>query len=591
MGEDLCRIPHFHVLPYDHMPSSLSLQNPVERPQKNRGQVLALALLVATLVFVVDLFLPMGVAEAVPYVAVVLIALRSPDKNDSLRLAGLCTVLAVVGHYLSPPGAEPWIGMTNRSIALFAIWSTALLAMQVRESDEATRDQSSMLTGILSNMPAVAFRIDQEGVMHDSFGRGLTRFGLKELTALGRIPLEPPDRIKNQIKQGTLANSVFYESNGILQGKPWWFLNCLCKLEGDQPGLIGFGIDITDRKRAERRLALHDAIADILTTTTSVSETYPQILQAICHTLDWRVGILWRMDYHRQALGAAAIWPSDSPQAQAMSTSHAGWALTPPAGLAGQVWDIRNPLWIRDLADYPKDPRSQAALEVGLHAGFAIPICLAGNTRAVLEFFSPYPEEADDMLLQRLSNIGFQIGQCIEREHKERRLATHHGLTNVLAESAGMTQAASPILEAIGENLGWDLGAIWTLDSSQQVLRCLNVWHSPHLNLDAFRQASQGITFARGVGLPGRVWKSGKPSWITDVVSDPNFPRAAAAAQEGLHSGFAFPMKSGTEIVGVIEFFHRDIQKPDKELLDMFASIGLQIGQFIQRTAKQSLNG
>ncbi len=132
------------------MTSHLTLQNSVERSSKNRGQILALALLVTTVIFVVDLFLPMGVAEAVPYVAVVLIALRSPDKNDPLRLAGLCTVLAVVGHYLSPPGAEPWIGMTNRSIALFAIWSTALLAMQVRESDEATRDQSSMLTGILS---------------------------------------------------------------------------------------------------------------------------------------------------------------------------------------------------------------------------------------------------------------------------------------------------------------------------------------------------------------------------------------------------------------------------------------------------------
>jgi PAS domain-containing protein len=573
------------------MPNPLSLQNSVGRPQKNRGQVLALALLVATAVFVVDLFLPMGVAEAVPYVAVVLIALRSPDKNDPLRLAGLCTVLAVVGHYLSPPGAEPWIGVTNRSIAIFAIWSTALLAMQVRESDEATRDQSFMLTAILSNMPAVAFRIDQEGIMHDSFGRGLARFGLKELTAIGRIPLEPPDQIKIQVKEGTLADSVFYESNGILQGKPWWFLNCLCKLDGDQIGLIGFGIDITDRKRAERRLALHDAIADILTTASNITDTYPRLLKAICHTLDWKVGILWRMDYQRQALGAAVIYPSHSPQAQAMSSSTSGWALTPAVGLAGQVWDNRNPLWIKDLADYHKDPRNQTALEVGLHAGFAIPICLDGNTRAVLEFFSTFPEEADDMLLQRLSNIGFQIGQCIEREHKERRLATHHRLTNVLAESAGMTQAATLILEAIGEHLGWDLGAIWTLDSSQQVMRCLNVWHSPHLNLDAFRQESLAITFARGVGLPGRVWKNGEPCWITDVVSDPNFPRAAAASQEGLHSGFAFPIKSGNDIVGVIEFFHRDIQKPDKELLAMFASIGLQIGQFIQRTTTSALHG
>jgi GAF domain-containing protein len=573
------------------MPSPLTLKSSDERPQKNRGQILALALLVATAVFIVDIFLPIGIAEAVPYIAVVLIALRSPDKNDPLRLAGLCTLLTIIGFYLSPPGAEPWIGMTNRSIALFAIWSTALLAMQVRESDSATRDQSNMLTAILSNMPAVAFRIDREGIMRESIGRGLERLGLRDLTSIGRIPLEPPDPIKQQVKEGAVIDSVFYESHGILQGKPWWFLNCLCKLDDDQEGLIGFGIDITDRKRAERRLAMHDAIADILTTAAGITDAYPQILKAMCDTLEWKVGILWRMDYQRQALGAAAIWPPDSPQAQAMSSPTPNWALTPDVGLAGQAWDIRKPIWIKDIADYPKDPRNQTALKVGLHAGFAIPICLAGNTRAVLEFFSPFPEETDDMLLQRLSTIGFQIGQLIEREHKERRLATHHSLTNVLAESQGLTQAAPLILEAICENLGWDLGAIWTMNPSKQILRCINVWHTPHLNLEVFQQASQDTTFARGVGLPGRVWKSGEPIWITDVVSDPNFPRAAAAAQEGLHSGFAFPIKSGVDIVGVIEFFHRDIQKPDKELLSMFASIGLQIGQFIQRTAKPAPHG
>ncbi|HQU28547.1 MAG TPA: hypothetical protein PKZ24_05275, partial [Nitrospirales bacterium] len=142
------------------MPTTLALDRQTTQKQKNRGQILALALLVAVTVFVLDLFLPLGIAEAVPYVAVVLIALRSPEKNDPLRFAGLCTILTIVGYSLSPAGAEPWIGITNRAIALFAIWSTALLAMQVKESDEATREQSSMLTGILSNMPAVGFRID-----------------------------------------------------------------------------------------------------------------------------------------------------------------------------------------------------------------------------------------------------------------------------------------------------------------------------------------------------------------------------------------------------------------------------------------------
>jgi len=570
------------------MPSPLTLHSPVERPQKNRGQILTLALLVATAVFVVDLFLPLGIAEAVPYVAVVLIALRSPDKNDPLRLAGLCTLLTIVGYSLSPPGTEPWIGITNRSIAVFAIWSTALLAMQVREADAATRDQSDMLTAILSNMPAVAFRIDGEGIMRESIGRGLARFGLKDLTSIGRIPLEPPDPIKQQVKKGAVTDPVFYESRGILQGRPWWFLNFLCKLGGGKNGIIGFGIDITDLKRAERRLAMHDAISAILTTASGIAEAFPRILKAICETLGWKAGIFWQMDNRGQALQSRAIWPPDSTAALTISTATPDWTLRPDVGLAGQVWDIRKPLWIKDVADYAKDPRSQAALEIGLHAGLAIPICLDGHTQAVLEFFSDYPEEPDETLLEILANMGFQIGQFIERERKDRRLAAHHALTNVLAESTGLAEASGLILEVICENLGWDLGALWQLDPSQNVLRCIKVWYSPHLHLELFEQTSKDITFSRGTGLPGRVWKSGEPTWITDVAVDQNFPRAAIANQEGLHAGVGFPIKSGRAIVGVMEFFHRDTQAPDKELLQMFMSISLQIGQFIQRTTLPS---
>ena len=44
----------------------------------------------------------------------------------------------------------------------------------------------------------------------------------------------------------------------------------------------------------------------------------------------------------------------------------------------------------------------------------------------------------------------------------------------------------------------------------------------------------------------------------------------------------AFPSCSG-EVLGVIEFFSREIRQPDQELLNMLATIGSQIGQFIER--------
>ena len=73
------------------------------------------------------------------------------------------------------------------------------------------------------------------------------------------------------------------------------------------------------------------------------------------------------------------------------------------------------------------------------------------------------------------------------------------------------------------------------------------------------------------------------PAWIRDVTKDANFPRAPVAAQVGLHGAFGFPVRIGNDIVGVMEFFSREIQRPDKSLLAMMAAIGTQIGQFIER--------
>ena len=65
--------------------------------------------------------------------------------------------------------------------------------------------------------------------------------------------------------------------------------------------------------------------------------------------------------------------------------------------------------------------------------------------------------------------------------------------------------------------------------------------------------------------------------------SDANFPRAPIAAREVLHAAFGFPILLGGEVLGVMEFFSHEIRQPDQDLLDMMATIGSQIGQFIER--------
>src|SRR6267378_1907067 len=116
-----------------------------------------------------------------------------------------------------------------------------------------------------------------------------------------------------------------------------------------------------------------------------------------------------------------------------------------------------------------------------------------------------------------------------------------------------------------------------------EALRCVELWHKASIEVPEFERVSREFTFVPGLGLPGRVWSSLEPEYIPDVVSDENFPRGPIAEREGLHAAFGFPILLGGEVLGVIEFFSREIRQPDQELLNMLAAIGSQIGQFVER--------
>ncbi len=169
-----------------------------------------------------------------------------------------------------------------------------------------------------------------------------------------------------------------------------------------------------------------------------------------------------------------------------------------------------------------------------------------------------------------------------DRKKAEARLAADHAITRVLAESLTLEVAASRVLQAIGESLEWEMGAIWRVEKGG-VLRCVELWHVPHLEVPEFENITRTALLPCGVGLPGRVWADAKPLWLPDVILDPNFPRAIYAAEEGLHGAFGFPVRSGDRIIGIMEFFSREIRQPDEELLQMFDAIGTQLGQFVER--------
>jgi PAS domain S-box-containing protein len=175
------------------------------------------------------------------------------------------------------------------------------------------------------------------------------------------------------------------------------------------------------------------------------------------------------------------------------------------------------------------------------------------------------------------------IRDITARKRAEERRAAELSVIRVLAQAATLAEAAPQILQAVCESLRWDVGTLWRVDRARQLLRCVNIWHTPAVSAAAFVAATRAGEFLRGAGLPGRIWAAAEPQWIPDVTQDANFPRAALAAENGLHSAFGFPIRLGKDVLGVIEFFSREIRQPNADVLEMFSAIGSQIGQFIER--------
>ncbi len=170
-----------------------------------------------------------------------------------------------------------------------------------------------------------------------------------------------------------------------------------------------------------------------------------------------------------------------------------------------------------------------------------------------------------------------------ERVRTEKRRAAQYTVASLLAGSWSLAEASSQILEAIASSGDWVYGAIWLYDEKTQALRCRTTWHPPSERLETFAVASRSIEFVKGEGLPGRVLASKKPTWVYDVTSDPNFPRAPLAKEVDLHGGFAFPLCVEGSVNGIIELFSHHAVQPDEDLLQMVEALGTQIGLFIER--------
>jgi PAS domain S-box-containing protein len=179
-----------------------------------------------------------------------------------------------------------------------------------------------------------------------------------------------------------------------------------------------------------------------------------------------------------------------------------------------------------------------------------------------------------------------------ERKRAEQYRAAQYQVSRALAQAFTLEEALERLLEALGSSLGWQLGIFWSVEVKPVMSRSIGrpvrtmrfdtLWSAPGLDSSRVEHTCSKLTFSSPIGLLGRVWEGAAPAWDLNLDGK-HSERIKAVTSLGLTGSICFPVIARDRVLGVVEFFVHDLHEPQGNLAGVLASIGSQLGEFIER--------
>src|SRR5205807_2494298 len=100
----------------------------------------------------------------------------------------------------------------------------------------------------------------------------------------------------------------------------------------------GIFMDVTERKRAEQRLAAQHAVTHVLAEAGTLAEAIPEILRVVCQQVDWQMGVCWQVDPGAGGLRCHELWQAPSTAVPEFTRVVRQAVFPPGVGLPGRAW-------------------------------------------------------------------------------------------------------------------------------------------------------------------------------------------------------------------------------------------------------------
>ncbi|MBG0815674.1 ATP-binding protein [Planomonospora sp. ID82291] len=175
-------------------------------------------------------------------------------------------------------------------------------------------------------------------------------------------------------------------------------------------------------------------------------------------------------------------------------------------------------------------------------------------------------------------------------QHRAQALhRAQHAVAGALIDASSREEAATGVVAAVTDALGWVCGEYWQVDPGETGLTRIGLWTRPECDLSAFvgepRMALRPVR-----GMLGRVWESGRELWICDLPHDPrDFTRREQALRAGLRAAIALPVRSGRQVLGVLVFYSDTVQERDDGLTALLDGVCAHVGRYMERRRAEEL--
>ena len=482
-------------------------------------------------------FLEMGLV-----VKINLSEVREPIKTAILYSIGAAILLIFIGTFMSSRIVRP------------------LITQIYTFSDEIEKSQAQ-LQYILDTSP-VGVAFSTNGVIQFANPRILEMLGTKVGETTPDLYVNPEERdelIAMLKKDGKVEN---YELKMYTTDREirHMLINYYPFKYEDEEGILGWLLDITNRKNAEDEVKHINFMSDSALDLAKAGYWHIDLTDQEYYTSSERAAIIFgdppSEGYRYKLMDHWAVCVKEG-DAEAAERTFENYA----AAVAGKIpmydatYAYKRPIdgkvvWIHALGHVVKDSDGK-------------PTDMFGVTQ--------------DITAQK------KYEGLLETQKMEAELLNL--VTEIASESESFEKSLRECLNAICNSTNWPVGHVYIPSAEgKDVLTPTKIWHIDDKKAFAtLREVTEKTKFKKGEGLPGRIWKSGQPAWIVNVHKDKNFPRNKLVKDLGVKGAFGFPIMIKDELVAVCEFFTILEMEPNEQWLKTMKSVGNQMGRVFER--------